>query len=202
MSSPAAGSTGALPPHSEWIATVANFDHFKSHVRSYASDVRSWRELREKRALQNCLTCKELCEQVDRRLRERFARKRWKGRDPATLEALEHATAVQFEVGADGPSCSLHTTRRPNSDQHPAARATYYERCEAHEAEAPMMLLDHPCGCRVRQEFVCFNLIARMAHYRHIMCLRQLLTLEYREYKEMSLQLASEAGFCGSGIND
>ncbi len=188
--------------HSEWVATVANFDHFKSHVRSYAREVRSWHELRDKRQLQNCLTCKELCEQVDRKLRERFARKRWKGREAATLEALENAAAVSFEVAVDGPVCSLHTTRRPNSDQHPGVRATYYERCEAHENDAPAAgAPDSPCGCRARREFVCSNLMLRMAHYRRVMCLRQLLTLEYREYKEMSLQLASEAGFCG-GAND
>jgi hypothetical protein len=187
--------------HSEWVATVANFDHFKSHVQTFGAGVRTWRELRERRALQQCLTCKELCDQVDRRLRERFVRKRWKGREPATLEALEHATAVRFEADADGLTCSAHSLRRPNSDQHPALRATYYERCEAHERETPFGVVgEQPCGCRARQEYVCFQLMPRMVHYRHVMCLRQLLTLEYRDYKEMSLQLASEAG--SASVND
>lgn len=188
----AAESAAAALPRSEWAAGVADFDHFKRHAEALCAGARSWDQLAN--GLRQCATCTGLCDLVDKRLRARFLKKRWKGREPELLEALTASDEVSFCLG-DRMTCTWHTQRRPNSDYHSQLLVECVELCSSHESVCGAFV---GCACSRRRFCVCSELMPRLSQYRRVMCPRQLLALEYREYKALSLALAGE----GSGADD
>jgi len=171
----------SAPPQLEWTTGVANFTHVREHAK--ALNLSSWDAVRK---LRNCATCADLCELVDKKLRARFLKKRWKNRDPELLRALESAHSVRFIVG-DGMTCSMHTSKRHNSDYHAQVLLECEDRCPAHESASGCF---QDCGCATRSFAICSNVQARLLEYRRVMCLRQLLTLDYREYKTLAASMA------------
>jgi len=181
----ALAAAGALGVAAEYTVSVSDFCHFCEHAKTVSS--RTWEQLR--RELRACVTCAEFCELVDAKLRTRFLKKRWKGRDRAVLAALETADSVRF-VPADS-ACTMHTAQRPNVDWHAQVYVECKAQCEAHAGKE--WSGDGRCGCSVDEYFACANLLERLRPYRRVMCPRQLLALEFKEYKRHALVLIGDA---------